>query len=502
LAMNSQRDVFISYAHLDNMPALEGQSGWITDLHQALSVRVSQILGRQLDIWRDPKLNGNDIFPATIEEQLPQTAVLVSVFSPRYVKSEWCTREFVKFCDACSSSGGIAVGQKARIFKIVKTPFGEKNEPEQMKPLLQNLLGYEFFQIDPQSGKFHEVVPEMKQEYWRRLDDLAQDIAALLGRMVEPDPSASAACPAKPVIYVAETSLDVKEQRAAVRRDLERRGYTVLPSRPLPLDADELSQFVADELKRAALSIHMVGSRYGVVPDGSETSVVEMQLSLAEHRGEKGGFVRVVWLPPGLGTPPLATKDERNEKFIARVHSYSGWNADADLLETPLETLKSAIDERLHLLEEAAKKALASQPATAGSAPARIYLICDRTDLEQASALQNFLFDRGFEVTLPLFEGDESDIRSEHEETLNACHGTIIYYGSANELFLRKKLRDVQKFAGGRKQPFRAKAICIAPPITDGKRQFRTHEAMVIQQADGFKPEPWNPFLSDMNGAN
>ena len=31
--MNYQHDVFISYAHIDNQPALEGQTGWIDDFH-------------------------------------------------------------------------------------------------------------------------------------------------------------------------------------------------------------------------------------------------------------------------------------------------------------------------------------------------------------------------------------------------------------------------------------------------------------------------------------
>ena len=498
--MSYQHDVFISYAHLDNESPLAGQTGWITEFHRALSVRVSQIVGRELDIWRDPKLSGNDIFAETIQNQLPQAAVLVSVLSPRYVKSEWCTREFKAFCDAYSASGGIALGEKARIFKVVKTPVSLPEEPDRLRDLLEQLLGYEFFQTDPQSGKFHEVGTEMKQEYWTRLDDLAQDIAALLARMAEPNHSpATATDQHKPVIYIAETSLDLKEERAAVRRDLERRGYTVLPTRPIPLDAEGLSEFVAGELSRATLSVHMVGIRYGLVPDGSEISVVETQLSLAEQRGEKGDFARLVWMPGGLGTPALGVSDARNQKFIARLRSDDGWNANADLLEAGLETLKSAIDERLRLLERPShipppKSETAAQPA------AQIYLICDQLDQGQASDLHKFLFDSGFEVTLPLFDGDEADIRSEHEQALNTCDAVVIFYGSASELFLRKKLRDLLGCAGSRKQPFRAKAISVWPPMTDAKRELRTHEAMVIQQTDGFQADGWTAFVSAVKG--
>jgi hypothetical protein len=494
--MNFQHDVFISYAHLDNEPALEGQNGWITDFHHALSVRVSQIVGRKLDVWRDPKLSGNDIFPKAIKDQLPHTAVLVSVLSPRYVKSTWCTDEFGIFCDACDDTGGIAIGDKARIFKVVKTPMAAADQPDRMKTLLRDMLGYEFYRTDPDSGKFREFSPEMKQDYLVRLDDLAQDIAALLGKMVAPE---SATSGGKPVIYVAETSLDLKDDRAVVRRDLERRGYTVLPSRPLPLNAEELNSFLEGELSRAAISVHMIGTRYGVIPEGSEVSVIETQLALAERRAGKNDFGRLVWMPPGLGSRALEVRDTRNQAFVERLRSAHDWGPNADLLEMGIESLKTAIDERLRSLEEAAKKPPAPAPAGAAAA-ANIYLVCDQQDRAQVKGWQDFLFEQGFEITLPLFDGDEADMRSDHEEALQSCDGVVVFYGAAGELFLRKKLRDLQKSAADRKQPMRAKAICIAPPVTADKSAYRTHDAMVIAQPDGLSAGPWADFLTAMKG--
>jgi TIR domain len=494
--MNFQHDVFISYAHLDNQPALEGHAGWITDFHHALSVRVSQIVGRELDVWRDPKLSGNDMFPQTIKDQLPHTAVLVSVLSPRYVKSTWCTDEFGIFCDACNDAGGIAIGDKARIFKVVKTPLSAADEPDRMKTLLRDLLGYEFYRTDPDSGKFREFSPEVKQDYWVRLDDLAQDIAALLGKMVAPDSATSAG---KPVIYIAETSQDLKDDRAAVRRDLERRGYRVLPSRPLPLEAEELNSFLEEELSHAALSVHMIGARYGVVPDGSEVSTVEIQLSLAERRVGKNDLVRLVWMAPGLGSPALEVRDIRNQTFVDRLRSAHDWGPNADLLEMGIENLKTAIDERLRSLEEAAKKPPPPPPAAAAST-ANIYLMCDQQDRGQVKAWQDFLFNQGFEITLPLFDGDETEMRSDYEEALQSCDGVVVFYGAAGELFLRKKLRDLQKCAADRKQPMLAKAICIAPPVTADKSAYRTHDAMVIPQPDGLSAGAWADFLTAMKG--
>jgi hypothetical protein len=218
---------------------------------------------------------------------------------------------------------------------------------------------------------------------------------------------------------------------------------------------------------------------------------------MAEQRARKNAFVRLVWMPPGLGTTALEVKDARNQAFVDRLRSAHDWGPNADLLEMGVENLKTAIDERLRLLEEAAKK----PPAPAPAGPARsIYFVCDQQDREQVKAWQDFLFDQGFELTLPYFGSNDGDMIAEHEEALRSCDGVIVFYGAAGELFLRKKLRDLQKCGADRKQPMRAKAICIAPPVTADKSAYRTHDAMLIPQPDGFSAGPWADFLATMKG--
>jgi hypothetical protein len=115
-------DVFISYAHLDNQPLTTGAQGWVSEFHEALSKRLGEVLGKAPRIWRDPKLQGNDVFADEIEQRFEEAAVLVSVITPRYVESDWCRREVTGFWEAAGHTGGPIVGNKARVFKVVKTP--------------------------------------------------------------------------------------------------------------------------------------------------------------------------------------------------------------------------------------------------------------------------------------------------------------------------------------------------------------------------------------------
>ena len=92
-----ERDIFISYAHVDNEVLIEGEHGWVSIFDTALQKRLAQLLGRKPDIWRDRKLQGNDIFGDEIVDQFPKLKILVSIISPRYMESEWCRKELKKF---------------------------------------------------------------------------------------------------------------------------------------------------------------------------------------------------------------------------------------------------------------------------------------------------------------------------------------------------------------------------------------------------------------------
>src|SRR5271165_3044634 len=105
--MKFDGDAFISYAHMDNVELIEGRRGWVANLHRALATRVGQLLGEPPQIWRDPKLQGNDFFADTLIERLRSVAALISVVSPRYVRSEWARRELTEFWNAAEEQGGI-----------------------------------------------------------------------------------------------------------------------------------------------------------------------------------------------------------------------------------------------------------------------------------------------------------------------------------------------------------------------------------------------------------
>lgn len=491
-----EEDIFISYAHIDNKPLVEGQRGWISLFHHALETRLAQILGDRPGFWRDEaKLRGNDYFDDAITTRLPKIGVLVTVLTPRYAKSDWCLREVKEFYRVAGETGGVGVDGKARIFKVVKTPVPADEHPLE----LRRLLGYEFFQIDPVTRKPHEFVftygPNADQTYWAKLDDLAYDIFDILeilkGNKGQPLDVSKA--PAGATIYLAETTFDLDNERDKVRRELRERGYEVLPDKPLPLNAPHFQNAVREYLAKSSLSIHLIGGNYGVIPEGDDCSVVFLQNQLAVERSRGQGFSRIIWLHP-----TIQAKEERQQKFIEYLQNDSHAQAGAELVQTTLEELKTIIQDTL----SANSSFAAETPDETDGRPLRIYLICDRQDVDDILPLSDYLFEKGYEVIVPLMEGDEAQARADHKENLLICDAILVHYGRASEAWLRTKLLDLRKITGyGRSRPLLAKAIYISgSEETALKQHFRTHEAMVIKCPEDFSPELLQTFVEQIEG--
>lgn len=507
---NYQEDIFISYAHVDNQPLAEGLQGWIETLHERLKIRLNQLLGEEVKIWRDRKLQGNDVFADTLSGQLGKVAILVSVLSPRYVKSEWCLRELDEFCKHADDNGGLRVGDKMRVFKVVKTYIPLAEHP----PQLQGTLGYEFYEYDPERKRAKEFSPEVRPtpdiRYWEKLDDLANEIKLLvenweLQRPATAAPSASAAttveaAPAGGVaaavgsgvtVYLAQTTSDASEVRDQIKRDLQQHGHTVLPDQELPLQGAALQEAVGEYLSRSEFSVHLIGQYYGVVPEGESRSIVHLQNELAAMRGDD--FSRIIWMPVGL-----ESADERQQKLIDELRLGHSTHKGTEVLQTKFEDLKTLVHDKL------TKKLKPEPVALEGAAGGgfSVYLICDKQDFEAVNVIENHLFDLGADVILPAMEGDETQVYEDHKANLLECDAVLIYYGQASEIWLRMKQRELQKIAGyGRTRPLLAKGIYAGGPQTAPKERLRDHEAVVIKNYGAFTPESLQPFLEQLQRA-
>ncbi|HEY2150820.1 MAG TPA: hypothetical protein VGH34_08430, partial [Vicinamibacterales bacterium] len=204
-----------------------------------------------------------------------------------------------------------------------------------------------------------------------------------------------------------------------------------------------------------------------------------------------GDFARLIWIPAGQ-----RVDNERQKNLIEQLKMDPKIAGRADLLETFFEDLRTMMQD---WLKRADPVPVVPPPKTRGTSFSKLYIVADPRDAASLAPWSEGLFAEGVEVAVPIFEGDESEIREYHEENLAQCDGVLIFYGAGNELWLRRKLREVQKAAGyGRTKPQPSIGICLIGPRTPEKERLRTHEATVLPQWDGCAIEPLRPFIAQI----
>ena len=509
-------DIFISYGHLDDLSPFGQEKGWVDLLHERLLVLVGQSLGYEPKIWRDGhNLQGNDELGGAISEGVTQAYLLLPVITPRYVQSDWCNREMETFFNGEAPSPGASPAYRSRVFKVVKTPLTQhliNKQPEHIR----NLIGYQFFAQDDATGLPTEFGTDHSDKpYWRMLNRLVADITKTLIELKHKaapslSPSSVSAAPSsspstvKPVVetngdssktrivYLAETTSDLADERQLVSDELRQRGYGVVPEQRLPLEeVAETEKAIHRALSRSALSVHLVGTRYGSTPEDDARSVVRLQEQLAaEHSTANKTFLRVLWMPQGLLTPALEIKDERQKTFVTELQNRI--TAGAELLQTTVEDLKTRIVEKL------SPPVVTTPHPDTRSRLKQIYLICENNDRSFVRPIKEYLFKQNLEVITWLDGSGAESLMDYHRKNLKECDAALVYFGAGDEPWVRKNLDDLEKAYGyGRENDWLANAVYVGAPPNEQKEDFLTHRVShVIRNFSSFDPNDLRDFVS------
>ena len=217
-------------------------------------------------------------------------------------------------------------------------------------------------------------------------------------------------------------------------------------------------------------------------------------------------ITQIVWQPEGLNNiePPQA----------ALIQALSAQESDAhrvfDFITGPVTRFKDA------LLDVIARRA--APAAEVRATPRSVFLLCNLRDLTdpELQSIRAWLLDRGFPADVPVYQGDPNIVTRLEEESIIEAAATVIYYGTAEDTWVRQKRKVIQK--AWAKQPSetrRARAVYLARPEDDVKQaQYRGIPRGMLQEVDlfpplrvlgdcgPFDPSKLGPLLSDFDGGS
>lgn len=488
--------VFISYAQVDNLTLTPEQEGWVSVFHSALEIKLKQLLGTKARVaWRDVAIDGAHDFSKEIEDSILGAELFVSVISPTYVRdSPWCLWEIERFIEAADERRGLMVGNRSRIIKILKTPVPEREQPEPIR----KLLGYRFFELRP-NGDFDEFSHEKGHpryyDFWARFTDVAKVIARIVEELQD-SAGATQTAPARrsgaPTVFLSEPASDLQSERDRIRRNLEARGCTVLPSQYLPLRPMEgnLRSVVEDALSECALCIQLIGPTQNAVPEGESVTLDRIQNELIEAWQEGNPVARrLIWLPEG-SAPVGPAQEELVEELNDRGAGIPG----TEVLEVHFEDFLTHVSDTLAEFHEG-ERSVASEDAHERN---HVYLVFDEDDSESAREVGAFLGERGFEVLTPVvgLEDARSDVaRAVHLAHLELADGVLIYYDRGPPTWLDTKVSDLRRLPGYGHGTSSPSVVLLGGEATPFKERFQSSDAEVLGPLLRFEPSVLEAFL-------
>ncbi len=450
-------DVLITFAEKDNETEKKSEQGWVTQFRKFLELMLFQVLGTK------PVIVIKSEFDTATAPAMDNASILVSVLTKDFVQSGRCLDLVETFYKNTANS---PVNQ---VFKVLKAPLTLQEQP----PRLRDSIGYEMYQLDDETGEMKEYLDffsqEAEKQYWMKLVDLAYDIHESLVTLKEGEGKTAGVknIYKRKSIYLAETGHDLSVQRNIIKRELQRHGFIVLPNHTLPTRLAELEREIRKDLKDCSLSVHLIGSAYGEIPDGADRSIVDIQNKLAaetavEKRTTKEEFSRLIWIAQNL-----KNASDRQKAFIETIRRDTEAQEGAEILQNPLEDFKNIMREEL---VDAQDRMIPESEASKS-----IYLVHDRIDHTEVEPIRHELEKSGFKVLLPAFDGELLEVRKKHIDNLRNFDGAIIYKGKVNDQWVRMKILDLLKAPGfGRNKPIKGKALVGVGNIESYKNQNLT----------------------------
>jgi len=498
--MDIKKEILLCYAQADDTPPEKGLKGWITNFNRFLSTLLSQIGAETAQIRLVTEENIDVV-------DFEQSDAVLAVVTPNFCKVSFVNR-INQYGLEKKNNDELVLGGIPCFFKVLKGPF----DTDEFFPVFSDLISYDYYLIDPLTGDPQEFIrffgDDAERSYWMKLVDMAYDINQLFANQ-DKGVEAEEEYPREKTVYLASTGVDIVIQRDIIKRELIRHGYKVLPNHSLPKESKLLTRMIREDLAKCRLSIHLVGEDYGYKPKGSELSVVDIQNRVAsdhtyemvkynQKEGVNEPFSRLIWV-----SPDLKNVTERQKIFIEDLKSDAASLEEAEVLQIPLQELKTIIREELVTggrfkarrdirgLEPSKKKEVKKT---------MIYLIHDKRDVKDTKEIEDYLKEKGCEVVSPTYEGDLVDLRYVHQENLRRCDASIIYYGTCTPDWVNIKLQDLLKAPGfGRNKPIKAKAVYIKGEKKElNKAHFEKNNAMILGNNGTFDPKHLEPFLTKL----
>src|SRR5215472_16327436 len=164
---DSDYDIFVSYAHVNNRPYPGNEEGWVSTLIKVIRHGLSEKLGREdsYSLWMDTQLSRHSPITPEIIKTLRKSATMLIILSPGDLASECCLREKNPFLSTVQDR--LRSGSRTFIVEM------DRLEDNKRPPEFGDLLGYRFWVAENEGEPPRTLgIPNLDENYYKRANRL------------------------------------------------------------------------------------------------------------------------------------------------------------------------------------------------------------------------------------------------------------------------------------------------------------------------------------------
>lgn len=361
-------DIFISYAHVDNISFPNQGDGWIKQFYQNLNLMLAKRFGRMdmVKIWWDSKkLDGSVLFDDSIAEGIKKSAIMICLNSPGYAASDYCKKELQLFHEkALKEKYGLKVGDQARILHVLMNNIPFKEWPEE----LSGTSGFPFHDaesnddfgdpVETLSPKFKSQMRHLKDSVYRLLETLNRTSAEESPTTQKTGGAAAqvSAAGTSPVgqekaddrftIYMSEVPDTLRGPRKRIIAELEKSGYAVIAGIPPPDEYEPLKEATEEALAKSDMAVNLLD----IYPGREITNKLDEWYPQCQTKIvlEKD-IPQLIWLPMDTDFSEIEEGEYRN--FLTDLEKGTFSNKEYEFIKGSKSTLSKQIMDFAQLIK-------------------------------------------------------------------------------------------------------------------------------------------------------
>ncbi len=472
-------DVFVSYAHHDNEPGVDGLQ-WVTQLKQYLAGALKQELGRgsgDLAFFFDSGVRANQQLPELLEAAR-HSAILLIVGSPAWLASDWCQRELKAFQDAARDP--------SRIFMAERRPLraGDRYPDEVAEHIHLDMHfceeGGPCIPLSPkfQDSRFSNAVHRLAAPIGDRLVALR---SAAAGKEAD-DPRKTA--PARPIdgctVLIAQPTDDLAAATDQLDGYLRQCGIATVRASDLPQGGIEFVNGFERHLGECQLFVQLLGPYPGRKPADLPLGYTLFQA----QRAEAAELAMMQWRRPGAEADADAEDASHRALLDGRTVTVSS-----------LEEFKEAVKSKVLDM---------TRPAPPGPRAMKkpcdvVFIDADPSDLDGALKVKQEFVNAHFGVDIPMPRKSAEAARLELTSGFIESDVIIFLYGSSQPTWIKGQMRLFTKLQHQREKEPKLVAIYAGPPPeTKEEIGFAIPDAREIACRDDWDMEPIRALILEL----